>query len=189
MVMRYHARSLIIGLVGVLLVLAGCVQSSVSALPAGWRWYHDTRFPFQMPIPPGWHAGAFSDGPLNHETCGWVVGILPAYLPGPPDKGSLEYAPEIISVIVNISCPEYPIPDFDIPEAHPITISGATATIYDNDIPGSGVERVAVTRFGGHRYIIDMHVYGSEGHLSDATVQRDLAFYKQVLSSFTYHVT
>jgi hypothetical protein len=179
------------GLVGVLLVLAGCSQSSVSSLPAGWTWYHDTRFPFQLPIPPGWHAGAFSDGPLNDETCGWVVGILPGYLPGPPDKGALEYAPEEISVIVNISCPEWQPSDDPhfVPEAHSITISGATATLYDNDIPGYGVERVAVMRFGGHQYRVFMGADPSRRPVSDATVQRDLAFYKHVLRSFTYHGT
>lgn len=191
MVKRRHAQSLLIGLIGTLLVLAGCGQSTASALPAGWTWYHDTRFPFQLPIPPGWHAGAFSDGPLNNETCGWVVGILPSTEPGPPDKGTLAYAPEIITLMVNISCREWQPSDDPhfVPEAHSITISGATAILYDNDIPGSGVQRSAVTRFGGHQYQIGMHVLGSEGHLSDATVQRDLAFYLQVLRGFTYHAT
>lgn len=186
----FHARSLLVGLVGLLLILAACAPSSASAssLPKGWTSYHDTHFPFQLPVPPGWHAGAFSDGPLNDETCAWVVGILTPNQPGPPDKGALEYANEVISVTVNIGCREWQPSDDThfVPEAHPITISGATATLYDGDVPGYSIQRVAVTRFGGHQYRFFLQADTSGVNMSDATAQHDLALYMQVLRGFTY---
>lgn len=183
-----HARLLFIWVVGLLLIPTACAPSSTSSLPAGWTSYHDTRFSFQLPVPPGWHAGAFSDGPLDDETCAWVVDVLPPNVPGPPEKATVEHVPELMSVTVNVSCHEWQPSDDThfVPEAHPITISGATATLYDNDTAGYGVERVAVTKFGGHQYRIYMQSHTSPADMSDATTQRDLALYKQMLQGFTY---
>jgi hypothetical protein len=35
------------------------VHCSAYALPAGWTWYQDVRYPFRIAVPPQWRSGAF----------------------------------------------------------------------------------------------------------------------------------
>jgi hypothetical protein len=37
----------------------GSVQCQAHALPQGWTWYRDARYPFRVAIPPTWRTGAF----------------------------------------------------------------------------------------------------------------------------------
>jgi hypothetical protein len=37
----------------------GSVQCHAHALPQGWTWYRDVRYPFRVAVPPTWRTGAF----------------------------------------------------------------------------------------------------------------------------------
>src|SRR5258707_15615974 len=65
---RFVSFRMVLGLLAVLAcipALVGCGQAAAHnggdpALPSGWSWYHDTRFPFQVPVPPDWRAGGYT---------------------------------------------------------------------------------------------------------------------------------
>jgi len=169
----------------VLLLIAGCGQSARAGDPpldGGWTWYHDARFPFQVPQPPNWRVGTFADAPTGDQPCMYFVQFLPPGLAGNPNLSALQQS-ELIWVTINLntSCPEWKQADdqYFVPEARPIVVSGAQATLYDNDSVKDSRQRAAVATFGGHQYIISMHAPVSNG-------EADLSLYKQMLEKFTY---
>jgi hypothetical protein len=169
----------------VLLLVAGCGQSAHAGDPpldGGWTWYHDARFPFQVPQPPNWRVGTFADAPTGDQPCMYFVQFLPPGLSGDPNLSALE-EPELILIKVNLntSCPEWKQADdqYFVPETQPIVVSGTQAILYDNDSAQGSLQRSAVATFGGHQYIIGMQAPISQG-------KADLSLYMQMLKQFTY---
>ena len=64
LVQRQARRGGLGALLVCLLALAGCqfpgqsstTQASLPSLPKGWNWYHDSVYPFDLPVPAGWQA-------------------------------------------------------------------------------------------------------------------------------------
>ena len=169
----------------VLLLVAGCGQSARAGDPpldGGWTWYHDARFPFEVPQPPNWRVGTFADSPIGDQPCMYFVQFLPPGQSGDPNHSALQQ-PELIWMTVNLntSCPEWKQTgdQYFVPETQPIAVSGTQAILYDNDSVQSSLQRAAVATFGGHQYIISMRAPTSQG-------TADLSLYTQVLKKFTY---
>lgn len=169
----------------VLLLVAGCGQSAHAGDPPlddGWTWYHDVRFPFQVPQPPNWRVGTFADSPMGDQPCMYFVQFLPPGLSGDPNHSALQQ-PELIWMTVNLntSCPEWKQTDdqYFVPETQPIAVSGTQAILYDNDSVQSSLQRATVATFGGHQYIISMQTPTSQA-------EADLALYKHMLEKFMY---
>jgi hypothetical protein len=153
----------------------------------GWSWYRDARFPFQLPIPPGWRAGAYVDGFSGNQDCQYVVDLLPPVSHGNAGKGIEEHVPEIITLTIRVACSEWRLPEDDqhyMQEPHPITISGAQATLWDND-GITYIQRAALAHFGGHQYVF-YFAYGQTSVTPATNAKHELALYLQVLRGFKY---
>jgi hypothetical protein len=176
--------------------LVGCGQTAHNgdpALPSGWTWYHDTRFPFQVPVPPGWRAGGYTVSYSGKDECQHNVDVLPPvaqYDPGASGPGP-EKGPEYVNIIIPVTCPDWTLPADD-PQymlmTQSFTISGTPATLWkseSNDPPSGWDDRAAIAHFGGHEYafIFDSQ-YTSDTPASGASAQ--LALYMQILQGFKY---
>lgn len=171
-----------------LLLLPACGQAtSDPRLANGWSWYHDARFTFRVPVPPGWRTGSFTDGPLTNEECAYVVDFFPPGSKGQPSKGAQENEPELISITVNVSCAEWQPSDdpYFKPDPHPVIVSGVQATLYNGDVPDSALQRTVVARFGGHQYLFSFH-YNYGAATPAAKGQHELSLYEQMLAGFAY---
>jgi hypothetical protein len=178
----------------VLLLLCSCGQaqgarSSDTPLPDGWSWYHDTRFPFQVPVPPNWQAVAFNQGYTEGQDCSHQV-----FLVSPGEHAEVEYlspaprVPEYISIVTMVDCLEWTKADIQWyqPLPHVLTVSGAAADFYGAEFKGSSIHRLAVTHFGGHQYLIRFEYDVQPNTTPAERQQHDLDWYMQVLHGFKY---
>lgn len=91
--------------------------------------------------------------------------------------------------MIAVTCPDW-IPSDNphlTPETQPITISGARAILYRHMGPEaeSGINQMAVARFGGHQYLFtDNYTYTSVTPVAQA--QENRAIYQEVLHGFIY---
>lgn len=188
--------ALMSGLLCVLLALAGC-QLAVSplsfgpmptpTLPSGWTWYHDSVYPFDAPVPPGWQAHGFWYWfTRTPEKCMREVDFVPpvsqiGYVSNP------ERVPEMVKISVANTCPDFvpAVDDQHLSPAGTTTIDGASASVY-TEIDDLGDQRVAITRLGGHQYVFSFYSeYGSANPRSGDAAQLEL--YNTVLKGFVYH--
>lgn len=142
---RGSLRAIVAGLACVILaILAGCTQvPPPPKLPSGWTLYRDKQFAFQMPIPPGWHTATMRDGPSDRPACVYVVGILP---PGDHTQLTdlaLSNDPELMYVMVNITCPDWGTIMPGLKETA-VTVDGKAAQQYDSQIPDTLIGRSVV---------------------------------------------
>jgi hypothetical protein len=161
-------------------------------LPAGWNWYHDARFPYQAPVPPGWQTVAFND---------WTYGeprdcVRKAFFLPPGSHTEAEYlspsprVPEYISIETMVNCPETDtskIPLKPLPDK--LVVSGAPASLYGDywsDSGFSSLRRIAFTHFGGHQYSLDFRYDAPSPTTPTERMQSDLALYMQLLQGFKY---
>lgn len=122
----------------------------------GWPLYRDARYPFLMPIPPGWQVFALS-GSTPATTCSWYdVAMFP---PGShPVKleplAEVNPSAEYMTVSVPVGCgsKNYGFPPSATPESQPIRIGGQLATIYDDTWNGDMAIRRTTAMFGGLAY-------------------------------------
>jgi hypothetical protein len=188
-----HWKACLLMVVCLLVSACGSAQGAGSSdppLPEGWSWYHDVRFPYQAPIPPGWQTVAFND---------WTYGtprdcVRKAFFLPPGSHTEAEFlspaprVPEYISIETMVDCPERTASDN--PNYQPLhdslVIGGAPADFYGYGPDGYGLHRLAVAHFGGHQYLMTF-VYEYESTISPAQRQQhDLDWYMQVLRGFKY---
>ncbi|HEX6797145.1 MAG TPA: hypothetical protein VF116_05455 [Ktedonobacterales bacterium] len=177
---RGSLRAIVAGLACVILaILAGCTQvPPPPKLPSGWTLYRDKQFAFQMPIPPGWHTATMRDGPSDRPACVYVVGILP---PGDHTQLTdlaLSNDPELMYVMVNITCPDWGTIMPGLKETA-VTVDGKAAQQYDSQIPDTLIGRSVVAEFGGHRYIFHVQTPITKG-------PGDLGIFTELLKGFQY---
>lgn len=164
-------------------LIAGCAQQQQQGIPPiaqGWTWYHDSRFGFQMPVPPNWRTGSWIATPGQIADCAYHVDLLPPTSAGQPGPGAEEDEPLLMSVVVRVKCSPWRGTQDDphfTQEQQPITISGKPSILYDDDISGYGIQRVAVADFGGHQYLFNLQA-------PPKSAQQDLTLYKQMLQGF-----
>lgn len=189
--------ALMSGLLCVLLALAGCQFSSgplslgptptppPPTLPSGWTWYHDSVYPFEAPVPPGWQAHGYWNEISRGDHCQRKLDLVP---PVSQDvyQSNPYRLPEFISITIATTCPDF-VPARDNQHLSPAgktTIVGAAASMY-TQIDDLGDQRVAITRFGGHQYVFSFYnEYGSANPQSDDAAQ--LALYDTLLKDFVY---
>ncbi|MGO8946057.1 MAG: hypothetical protein ACLQUY_00030 [Ktedonobacterales bacterium] len=147
---------------------------------SSWTRCSDTQFPFRVQVLPAWHAGAWEN--LDVDTvrdCSHDVDLLPPSTTATASRAAETREPELISIVVNISCPAFGLSanPYLTQNPMPLSISGSSASLYDNTAhPG---EKIALAIFGGHNYF-----FGLRRPLDKVTP--DTALFMHVLQSFHY---
>lgn len=163
-----------------LLVLTGCGSGQTShSLPHGWTLYHDSQFPFQIPVPPSWQTSSFRTGPQDQPTCVYVATFYPPGSSAQSPDVVMTSATDVVYVMVNESCPDWTRDGGPYTKLGPnITIDGKQTTQYDT-IGGVASQRAATADFGGHQYLFHVKAL-------IANVQQDFALYTQMVEGFQY---
>lgn len=195
-----NARTCLAGaMLCIALALAGCQASAgpltvgaapaspTPTLPSGWTWYHDSVYPFDAPVPPGWQAHGFWYWVTRaEEHCMREVDLVPpvsqAGYVSNPDR-----APEIVKIIVYASCADASAgqPNHWFAPAGATTIDGVSASVY-TAIDDVGDGRMAIARFGGLQYDFSFYnQYGPVNTRADDATQ--VALYATILKDFLYH--
>ena len=84
--LRWAQRGGLSALLVCLLALSGCQffaqsttqRTSLPPLPKGWSWYHDSAYPFDLPVPTGWKAFGYWNGYAAGDHCVREVDLVPA---------------------------------------------------------------------------------------------------------------
>jgi hypothetical protein len=158
-------------------LLAAC--GADSGQPDGWTRYHDSKYPFQVSFPPGWHVGTFTDGKTDESTCVYVVNFVPPSSTATPSATAMISDSEGIYILINDGCPVYnsDVGPYTAKYPDSLTISGKKVTRYDWK---SGVmKQFATTTFGGNCYTF-------RAVSPDATANHDLEVFLRMLQSFAY---
>lgn len=172
--LRKHTASLLltVALLCATLVLASCGTSTASASSSSWAQYHDKIYPFQIPIPSGWHVYVQTNANCDH-----TVDVLPpgATVPVGP------IGAERIAVRVVSGCPEWrgTLDDSAEVQTGRITICGVPAVVYDNNSDPGWTNRTAVANFGGHQYLFNVQAPPNKA-------QQDVGLFAHVLQGFRY---
>ena len=186
------------GLLCALLALAGCQFAigplslgptptpSLPTLPSGWTWYHDSVYPFDAPITPGWQAHGYWNDLHSGDRCQRKVDLVP-----PVSQASYRSDPErlfeFISIVVVDTCPDF-VPARDNQHLSPVgtgKVDGVSATLY-TEIDEAGNDHVAITRFGGRQYIFTFYYeYGTATPQSGA--KAEIGVFNTLLKDFNYH--
>jgi hypothetical protein len=189
-------RSRFLGLVMLLAFLvtlplgAGCApqqQHGDHPLAPEWTWYHDSRFGFHLPLPPGWRTDTWVATPGKIADCAYHVDVFPPTSSGQAGPGAEAYEPVLIGVLVMVNCRPWQAADDThfTPEQRSITMSGVQAVLYDNDTPRYALERLAVADFSGHQYLFKMHyLFNYQAPPSQAQQDQELGLYMQMLRGF-----
>lgn len=163
-----------------MVALAGCgSEQTGQPLPKGWTLYHDSQFPFQIPVPPNWQTSSFRTGPQDQPTCVYVATFFPPGSSAQSPEVVMSSATDVVVVMVNESCPDWTRDGGPYTTLGPnITINGKQTTQYDT-IGGVASQRAANADFGGHQYLFHVVAY-------TADVQKDFALYTQMVEGFQY---
>lgn len=162
--------------------------SARPTLPPGWTWYHDSVYPFDAPIPPGWQAhGYWNWIGFNNDKCTRTLDLVPPvtqprYAPSPDGV-----SPEVVTLVIPTSCADF-VPAMTDPHLKPsgaITIDGAKASVY-MQLDEVGDQRAVIVRFGGRQY--DFHFYYEYGPQTPQSGDAaQVALFNMILKNFTYH--
>ncbi|MGH2485940.1 MAG: hypothetical protein ACRDHE_08010 [Ktedonobacterales bacterium] len=163
-------------------------------LAKGWSWYHDAKYLFQVPVPPGWSTATFLDTLSPTDDCAYIVDLFPPGVHPGDLRGIEEHEPRMMSIGLNLNCSPTDISNDNagsvhwVAESTPITVSGQSMVLYDRvrDIaPPPGAERILVGSFGGHQFVFyfQSDVFGP--HNPDMSA-RDLPLYTYLLRHFLY---
>jgi hypothetical protein len=155
-----------------------------TVLPAstlGWAIYTDKRFHFQVLIPPGWQAKAYTTFECVQGGDGnYVVGFFP------PDVGVPVDDPfrvrESIAIYLPLCPPDEeptPNPDRPVPEPGGILIGTTRAPYYVHD-GYEWISRYTSTKFGGQAYLFNFDAMPQDKGL------RDLPLFHGMLAGFKY---
>jgi hypothetical protein len=134
----------------------------IPASTVGWVIYTDNRFHFQVPIPPGWKAKAYTayECPQGGDGA-YIVGFFPPDLyPDAPGAIPSDYPFGKIHEYIDIYlwlCPALegaPNPNSSAPEPGGILTGGIRALYYVYDI-AEWIQRVTSAKFGGQTYLFN----------------------------------
>lgn len=196
----YHLRSALLALCGLLLaptLLSACgtARRHDPPLAQGWKWYHDPRYSFQIPVPPGWSAAAWLNTSPPAGDCEYIVDLFPPGVHPSDMRGIAEQEPRMMSVMLTLNCSPTDISNDNAGSVHwvaeptHITISGQSTVVYDrvNDAAPStpGAERVVIANFGGHQYSFGLQSDVFTPYEHDESAQ-DLPLYTYLLQHFLY---
>lgn len=157
---------------------------------AGWAVYRDSRYGFQVPIPPGWQPASLI-WPPQPDPSGfnyYIVQFFPPGLHGEPGPGASSMAPELIQITVTLSGP-YASSLADntgfTREPGTVALGGERVPLYDAGQPGYGsdIERAAETTFRAYPMLFGMH-YLAEHEWNPAIAQRDISLYLAMMQGF-----
>ncbi|MGH2487251.1 MAG: hypothetical protein ACRDHE_14685 [Ktedonobacterales bacterium] len=150
----------------------------------GWAVYHDPRFGFQVPLPPGWQPASLT-WPAQPDPSGFTYYNVQFFAPGPhgePGPGASSMAPELIQITITLSRPS---PSSSLaqdqhfsPEPGTVALGTTQVKLYDRGSPGYGSQilRAVETTVGGHPMLFGMQ-YLAEQAWDPAVAQRDIALY------------
>lgn len=177
------------------ILLSGCGTTRHDPpLAKDWNWYHDAKYPFQIPIPPGWSTATFLDTLPPVGDCAYIVDIFPSGVHPGDLRGIEEHEPRMMSVSLNLSCSPTDISNDNagsvhwVAESAPLTVSGQSALLYDrvhDSAPPPGAERILVSSFGVHQYVFYLQSDVFAPHDTDMSAQ-DLPLFTYLLQHFRY---
>ncbi len=161
-------------------LFAGC--SSDSGQPSGWTRYRDSKYPFQVSFPSGWHVGTFTDKPTDAPERYYVVKFVPPNSSATPSATAMNNGSEGVYISINDlpydSCADSDVGPYTAKYPDSLTISGKKVTRYDRQL-GREATRFAWTTFGDHCYAF------TEVSLS-ATADQNLDIFLRMLQTFAY---
>jgi hypothetical protein len=156
---------------------------SAPLLPAGWSWYRDSIGHFQVPVAPGWGVGTFYSTLDQLHDCEYRIQFFPPGTSVTPGQPSATYAPRLIEIEVNLSCPPSSwsiTPDqYTVQEPNPVMVDGQAVIVWDQDIPGE-INHAADATFHGHQFGFEVQSRDSNFILVDVKV------FLQMLHGFEY---
>lgn len=195
---RQRPHVLLLALCLALLVLPGCQMAlgpfaigggTTPTLPVGWTWYHDSAFPFDAPVPPGWQAhGYWNWTDASNKECQRKVDLVPpvtqpAYAQNPYNVRPFS---ELVTIVVADMCSDF-VPSVDNPSlklAGHVQIGSAHGSLY-TQIDTVGDEHVAITRLGGRQYVFTFYYqYGTA--TPQAHAPTELKTFNTMLNDFVY---
>jgi hypothetical protein len=162
--------------------------AAVSVAPrAGWAWYRDPHIGFQVPNPPGWRAGTFTNATPGGPSS-FTVQFFPPQTPMAPGPAASAKAPRLIAITV-MPTGIYPMVSQDpawCTEPSPVALGSSQVTLYDRGAPDAGeLLREAETGFQGQTLLFEMKELAIEQpRLDPATVRNDTALYLAMLQGF-----
>lgn len=192
---RMTTRAVVGALLFTLLVLAGCQvrigplnlgKPTAPRLPHAWTWYHDSQYPFDAPIPPGWQAqGYWFWVTRDKEHCLRRVDLVPP-VSQPGYASNPDRLPAVVQIVIPTTCSGWGVAqEHDWTDAGATTIDGASAQQYAKS-DEAGIQQMAIAHLGGHQYIFYFsYEYTTETPQSQAPA--DIALYQTILKNFFYH--
>jgi hypothetical protein len=174
-------RLVVVALSVPLLLIAACGQAAPSrSATADWAVYHDTRFPFQMPVPPGWRVGAVIGDSGGVDNCEYFVDVVPPGTDAPYAMPIIMRLPEMMWIRVNMKCAPFSPEDDHLVSVERLTISEAPAVLY-NQGQDDHNSLTAVAVFDNHQFAFTVGSY-----VSAKGAQQDLEYFREMLTGFQY---
>jgi hypothetical protein len=168
--------------------------ASAAAVPvaprAGWAWYREPHLGFQVPIPPGWQPGTYTDttpgGPSS-----FTVQFFPPHSPSPldPGPGAAAMEPRLITISA-MPAGFYPSVSQDpakCKEQSPVVVGNSQVSLYhQDDSIDLGLLRIGEIDFRGYTLLFEMkeNAILPAQEVDPATVRNDTALYLAMLQGF-----
>lgn len=157
------------------------------SLSPGWAWSANCTYGFQVPVPPGWHIGAYAHTSDVDGSSQDIIDMLPSENGNVVTFDSAIRASELLRVAVVLQPPDFDTQEAADPnltaEPGTVVVGGQRAVVYDFAVPPTAgapaVQREVVVRFGGHPYLFLFRAPA-------ATAQRDASLFLTLLANFTY---
>ena len=180
------------------LALSGCQsfwQSSLPRLQKSWGWYHDSVYPFDLPVPAGWQAFGYWTEITQGDHCYRTVDVIPtAEVP--------QYRSDPLRIFerISLSIPNQPAnckreiistpPQWKL--AGSTLLGGKTAALYMNvNNAGDFDARSVVASFGSHQYTLGFYDEKTTFEIPNPQFQQfdtsQLKIFDTVRVNFTYH--
>jgi hypothetical protein len=165
--------------------------ASAAAVPvapsAGWAWYRDPHLGFQVPIPPGWRPGTYTNATPGGPSS-FTVQFFPPQTPVAPGPGASAKAPRLLAITV-MPTGIYPMLSQDsawCTEPTQVSLGSSQVTLYDRGAPDAGeLLREAETGFQGQTLLFEMKELAiGQPRLDPTTVRGDTALYLAMLQGF-----
>lgn len=169
-------------------------QCATRALPQGWTWYQDARYPFRVAAPPTWRSGSFEyipdgSGALSSPS---RIHVVDFFGPGSVGKATSsgvmrnDTFPPVITIEVDVGSGASP-PNFGTgqlanwrAQSTPVCIGAIAATLYISSNSEGDVGRAAVLRAGpqGHACVFTVASRA-------ATAARDGQLFATLLATYS----
>ncbi len=161
-----------------------------AAATNGWATYTDSYVGFQVPLPPGWRAGAFTSA-TSSGSAQYIVQFFPPQSHGTPSAGAAAMEPELIQITVVSAPPHISVADNPhwIPVVNPVAIGNTPSTMYEL-MPSSGseVNLIAATKRGAMQFVFNFHILSPQASttLDTARLNSAVSLYLGMLQGFRF---